>query len=31
MGKSSGAFFCILFCGMTKEDGGVRGRNPAKS
>ena len=24
-----GAFFCILFCGMTKEDGGVWDRDPA--
>ena len=27
--RSMGAFFCILFCGMTKEYGGVRGRDPA--
>jgi hypothetical protein len=27
--RSMGAFFCILFCGMTKEYGGVRGHDPA--
>ncbi|MFO7813438.1 MAG: hypothetical protein R6V21_10760 [Pelovirga sp.] len=27
--RSMGAFFCILFCGTTKEYGGGRGRDPA--
>jgi len=27
--KELGAFFCLLFCGMTKEYGAVRGRHPA--